>query len=146
MNLRNIVHNSLYKRCPSDWHSCPYFMSEVSLNYGRGVTFTWLYSIQLYFCATLHFIQLSIPHIRDKMYYSVPYEYIKHLVDVRVTRTIIEVFFKNFRIASHMRLHGKEGQLSTLPEHMPVHHKQHVDFNWDYFLKWAEAVGLLSSK
>ena len=78
----------------------------------------------------------------DKMYYSVPYEYIKHLVDVRVTRTIIEVFFKSFRIASHMRLHGKEGQLSTFPEHMPAHHKQYVDFNRDYFLKWAEAVGL----
>ncbi|MDQ0220692.1 Mu transposase domain-containing protein [Peribacillus cavernae] len=78
----------------------------------------------------------------DKMYYSVPYEYIKHQIDVRVTRTIIEVFFKSFRIASHMRLHGKEGQFSTLPEHMPAHHKMYVDFNRDYFLEWAEGVGL----
>jgi transposase len=78
----------------------------------------------------------------EKMYYSVPYEYIKYEVDVRVTRAIIEVFFKNFRIASHMRLHGKEGQLSTIPEHMPTHHKQYVDFNSDYFLNWAEPIGL----
>lgn len=54
----------------------------------------------------------------EKMYYSTSYEYIKHDVDVRVTRNIIEMFFKNFRIASHMRLYGKEGQLSTIPEYM----------------------------
>ncbi|PLR77844.1 hypothetical protein CU633_08635 [Bacillus sp. V3-13] len=75
------------------------------------------------------------------MYYSVPYEYIKHEVDVRITRKIIEVFYKNFRIASHMRIEGKEGGLSTIPEHMPPQHKQYLDFNRDYFLKWAEAVG-----
>jgi transposase len=78
----------------------------------------------------------------EKMYYSVPYEYIKHQVDIRVTRTIIEVFFKSFRVASHVRLYGKEGQLSTLPEHMPDHHKKYVEWNRDYFLNWAEAVGL----
>lgn len=77
----------------------------------------------------------------DEQYYSVPYEYIKHVVDIRVTRTIIEVFYKNFRIASHMRLYGKDEQPATLPEHMPVHHKQYVDFNRDYFLAWAETVG-----
>ncbi|MCL6573898.1 MAG: IS21 family transposase, partial [Bacillus sp. (in: Bacteria)] len=69
------------------------------------------------------------------------YEYIKYEVDVRITRKIIEIFYKNFRIASHMRLEGKDGQLSTIPEHMPVQHKQYLDFNRDYFMKWAEAVG-----
>jgi hypothetical protein len=73
--------------------------------------------------------------------FSVPYEYIKHEVDIRTTRTMIEVFYKSFRIASHMRLEGKEGQLSTLPEHLPAKHKQYLDFNRDYFIKWAEAVG-----
>jgi hypothetical protein len=56
----------------------------------------------------------------DKMYYSVPYEYIKYEVDVRITRKIIEKFYKNFRIASHIRLEGKDGQLSTIPEHLPI--------------------------
>lgn len=79
--------------------------------------------------------------LAEKMYYSVPNEYIKHEVDIRITQKIIEVFFKNFRIASHMRLGGKEGQLSTLPEHMPMHHKQYLDFNRDYYLKWAKAIG-----
>ena len=78
----------------------------------------------------------------DKMYYSVPYEYIKYVVDIRITRTIIEVFYKSFRIASHMRLRGKAGEPSTIPEHMPIQHKKYVDYNRDYFLAWAESVGL----
>lgn len=75
------------------------------------------------------------------MFYSVPHEYIKHEVDIRITQKISEVFFKNFRISSHMRLLGKEGQFSTLPEHMPFHHKQYLDFNRDYYLKWEKDLG-----
>jgi hypothetical protein len=75
------------------------------------------------------------------MYYSVPYEYIKHQVDIRITPKIIEVFFKNFRIASHRKLLGKEGQLSTIPEHMPDNHRMYQDFNREYYLNWAEAIG-----
>lgn len=86
-------------------------------------------------------VQYDYHILVDKMYYSVPYEYIKYEVDVRTTRKMIEVFYKNFRIASHMRLEGKEGQLSTIPEHMPIQHKQYLHFNRDYFMKWAEAVG-----
>ena len=77
----------------------------------------------------------------DRMYYSVPYEYIKHQVEVRVTRTMIEIFFKNFRIASHLRLYGKEGQLSTVQDHMPTQHQQYLNFTPAHFLEWAEGVG-----
>ncbi|MET1250221.1 IS21 family transposase [Sporolactobacillus sp. STCC-11] len=78
----------------------------------------------------------------EKMYYSVPYEYMKHQVDVRVTRDIIEAFYNNFRIASHIRLYGKQGQLSTNPDHMPDQHKDYLAFNKDYFISWAEAIGI----
>ena len=43
----------------------------------------------------------------DGMLYSVPYEYIKRKVDVRVTGTTIEVFYNQSRIASHRRLYGR---------------------------------------
>ena len=43
----------------------------------------------------------------DKMYYSVPYQYIKDKVDVRITETTIEIFYHHNRIASHRRLHGR---------------------------------------
>lgn len=46
----------------------------------------------------------------DGMYYSVPHQYIKDKVDVRVTDTRIEIFYHHDRIASHRRLHGRNGQ------------------------------------
>lgn len=77
----------------------------------------------------------------DSMNYSVPYEYIRHKVDVRITRRAVEVFYNNHRICSHLRLHGRPGQYSTNQDHMPEKHKQHVDWNSERFLKWAENVG-----
>ena len=41
------------------------------------------------------------------MLYSVPYEFIKRKVDVRITDTIIEIFYNHNRIASHRRLYGQ---------------------------------------
>ncbi|MGP4073301.1 IS21 family transposase [Piscibacillus sp. B03] len=77
----------------------------------------------------------------NQMYYSVPYDYIKYRVDVRVTRNVIEVFYKSLRIASHKKLTGKSGQYSTIPDHMPKDHKQYIDFNQEHVLKWARTVG-----
>jgi transposase len=77
----------------------------------------------------------------EKMYYSVPYEYIKHQVDVRITRQVVEVFYQNQRICSHPRLHGREGQYSTTVEHMPNDHQQYVKWNGERFIAWAEKVG-----
>lgn len=77
----------------------------------------------------------------DKMLYSVPYDYIKHQVDVRITQHVVEIFYKHFRIASHKRLHGREGQQATNPDHMPKDHKQFIDFNQETVLEWAESAG-----
>ena len=77
----------------------------------------------------------------EKMHYSVPYEYIKHKVDVRITQNVIEVFFNNLRICSHPRLHGKPGQYSTVIEHMPEDHKKYTQWNADRFVAWGESVG-----
>jgi len=77
----------------------------------------------------------------DKMQYSVPYEYIKHKVDVRITKGVIEVFYKNLRICSHLRLHGRPGQYSTIPEHMPEDHQKYTQWNAARFISWAENIG-----
>ena len=63
----------------------------------------------------------------DGMLYSVPYEYIKRKVDVRVTDTIIEIFYNYNRIASHRRLYGRKGQYSTVTEHMPADHQKYLN-------------------
>lgn len=84
--------------------------------------------------------------VEDKMYYSVPYEYIKHVVEIRITRTMVEVFFNNFRIASHKRLFGKDGQTSTVFEHLPAKHQQFLLFTPKHFIEWGESVGPSAEK
>lgn len=75
------------------------------------------------------------------MLYSVPYEYIKRKVDVRITDKTIEIFYNHNRIASHRRLHGRRGQYSTITEHMPKDHQEYLEWNGDRFRKWAARIG-----
>ena len=82
----------------------------------------------------------------DGMLYSVPYEFIKRKVDVRVTDTIIEIFYNHNRIASHRRLYGRKGQYSTVTEHMPADHQKYLEWNGDRFRKWAERIGTNTCK
>ena len=77
----------------------------------------------------------------DKMNYSVPYEYIKYKVDVRLTESMVEIFYQNTRIASHKRLYGLPGQYSTVIEHMPEKHRHYTRWNAERFIKWAGSIG-----
>lgn len=82
----------------------------------------------------------------DGMLYSTPYEYIGKKVDVRVTNTVIEVFYKQNRIASHRRLYGRKNQYSTVTEHMPKDHQFYLEWNGDRFRRWAERIGENTAK
>jgi hypothetical protein len=75
------------------------------------------------------------------MNYSVPYEYIKHKVDVRLTQSMVEIFYQGTRIASHKRLYGHSGQYSTILEHMPEKHRQYTQWNAERFIRWACDIG-----
>lgn len=77
----------------------------------------------------------------EGMLYSVPYEYIKRKVDIRVTDKVIEIFYNHNRLASHRRLFGRKGQYSTILEHMPPDHQKYLEWNADRFRKWAEDIG-----
>ena len=82
----------------------------------------------------------------DRMFYSVPYQYIKNKVDVRITDTTVEIFYNHNRIASHRRLYGRSGQYSTVTEHMPQEHQKYLEWNGDRFRKWADSIGINTSK
>ena len=77
----------------------------------------------------------------DGMLYSVPFEYIKCKVDVRVTDKTIEIFYNHNRIASHRRLYGRKGQYDTIVEHMPEDHQKYLEWNGDRFRQWAKRIG-----
>jgi len=82
----------------------------------------------------------------DKMYYSVPFQYIKKKADVRITDSTVEIYFNQTRIASHLRLYGRPGQYSTIQEHMPPEHQKYLEWNGDRFRKWAKEIGLNTYK
>jgi transposase len=77
----------------------------------------------------------------DGQNYSVPYEYIKQKVDVRITRNVVEVFSGGNRICSHPRLYGRPNQYDTTEAHMPPDHQKYVQWNGDRFRKWSEKIG-----
>lgn len=77
----------------------------------------------------------------DEQYYSVPFEYIKREVSVRMTRNVVEVFFEGSRICSHIRLYGRRGQYSTAEAHMPPNHQQYIQWNSERFRDWAAKIG-----
>jgi len=86
-------------------------------------------------------VQINYHIAADKMYYSVPHEYIKYKVDVRLTRSMVEVFYQNTRIASHRRLYGHPGQYNTVIEHMPEKHREYTQWNAERFIRWAGDIG-----
>ena len=77
----------------------------------------------------------------EHMNYSCPYEYIKQQVNVRLTRSTVEIFFEGNRIASHPRLHGRPNQYSTMDVHMPPNHQEFLQWNGERFIRWAEQIG-----
>lgn len=77
----------------------------------------------------------------ESMFYSVPYEYINRQVEVKLSDDLVEIFFNHMRVASHKRLYGKFGQLSTIRDHMPDNHKLFVDQTQEAAIEWAESIG-----
>jgi len=77
----------------------------------------------------------------DGQNYSVPFEYIKKKVDVRLTKNTVEIFSESERICSHARLHGRANQYSTLESHMPPNHQKYLQWNGDRFRSWAAKIG-----
>jgi transposase len=67
--------------------------------------------------------------------YSVPYEYIKQKVNVRLTSRLVEVFYGETRIASHIgspwRTSGStaEEDNASLETHMPQKHREYLEWN-----------------
>jgi transposase len=73
-------------------------------------------------------------------YYSVPHTLIKKRIDVRITDTTVECFYKGKRVASHIRSHHK-ARHSTIKEHMPKSHQKWAQWTPDRFMRWAAKIG-----
>ncbi len=75
----------------------------------------------------------------NKHYYSIPHQYLKENIDVRITPTTIECFHKGNRIALHQRSY-KPGH-TTVHEHMPSKHQEYADWTPERMHAWAKSIG-----
>jgi len=80
----------------------------------------------------------------DTFYYSVPYEYYKQEVTLRITASMIEVYDgHNKRIALHVRQYTGPRYI-TKKEHMPSHHAFKAisdQFDGRRYRSWARSIG-----
>ncbi|MCH8317394.1 MAG: IS21 family transposase [Bacteroidetes bacterium] len=76
----------------------------------------------------------------DKHYYSVPYQYAARQVELQYSKSVIEVYFNNERIATHARSQ-RLGGYTTEKQHMPSTHQFVSEWSADFFLKWAKPRG-----
>lgn len=78
----------------------------------------------------------------DYMKYSVPFRLVGEQTDVKLTSTAVTVMHGGEVVASHPRLHGRKGQYSTNPDHMPENHSA-LENPWspDRFTSWARRIG-----
>ena len=88
----------------------------------------------------------------DHHCYSVPYQYIGEVLDVKLTPGLVEIFRKGKPVAAHRR---SAARYSTRPEHMPSSHREYRRWSPPRVVSRARAIGpyaaalvdhLLSSK
>lgn len=74
----------------------------------------------------------------DKYYFSVPYQHIGKLMDVKVTATMVEIFYNGRPIAAHAR---SRNRYTTRPEHMPSSHREHLRWSPPRVVLRAKEIG-----
>ncbi len=79
--------------------------------------------------------------IYKKNRYSCPYQYVGKKVDLKVTSSIVEIYYQQERITSHAKFpEYMTNRYSTHPEDMP---DQFNKPEWDdtRIRRWAESIG-----
>ena len=76
----------------------------------------------------------------DANFYSVPYNLVRELVEIRSTPTTVEILHKGARVASHLRSRGR-GQAITIDEHRPKSHRAHLEWTPSRMVHWAGTIG-----
>ncbi len=66
-------------------------------------------------------------------------------VDVRLTDHTVEIFHGGQRVASHVRSHEPYRQ-TTVHEHRPKSHQQHLEWTPSRLIDWAHTVGPSNAK
>jgi len=76
----------------------------------------------------------------ERHYYSVPYQLVGEELELRYTATTVETFHRGCRVYSYRRSHARN-QYTTIPEHMPKSHREHLKWSPSRLIDWAQTVG-----
>lgn len=76
----------------------------------------------------------------EDRFYSVPYKLRSKRVKVRISENLVEIFHNGNRVSSHPRA-AKRWSYSTIPDHMPSHHRKYSEWNRERILNWAATIG-----
>ncbi len=76
----------------------------------------------------------------DKHYYSVPWQLVGEEVEVRMTRSAVEVLHHGKRVASHPRSYER-GAATTCCAHRPASHRTHLEWTPSRIVSWAAETG-----
>ena len=76
----------------------------------------------------------------EKTYYSAPYTLIGQKVDISYTHSIVEIYHRGKRVASHMRI-NKPGAFVTDRLHMPHDHRRFLEWTPERIKSWGEKIG-----
>lgn len=76
----------------------------------------------------------------DGCWYSVPFGLIRQKVDLRLTRTTVEIFHRGKRVASQIRNPGRRSHV-TVPDQLPSSHRRYADWTPARILASAEKLG-----
>lgn len=104
-------------------HSLPKIPYEIA---------TWVYG---------RTVNLDFHVVFGKNRYSCPYQYARKTVDLRITDTTVEIYYKENRTATHNRFSaGRKNQYSTQSEHMPEKFRV-TPWDDERIKNWAAAIG-----
>ena len=81
----------------------------------------------------------------DHHHYSTPYQLVHQRLDVRATATVVEIFHRGTRVASHRRS-VKRGGYTTLKEHMPRSHREYAEWTPQRVIAWSAKIGPSAAK
>ena len=76
----------------------------------------------------------------DNHYYSVPFRFIKEKCNIYYDDSVVEVWLKGNRIATHARERGNS-KYTTTAIHMPKPHQEYESWSTDRFNSWAKSIG-----
>jgi transposase len=80
-------------------------------------------------------------HVRfDDHFYSGPYQLAKEELWLRASGQVISLYFKGNRVATHVRSF-KKWDKTTLPDHMPSHHRAYAEWTPERIKSWVGTIG-----